>query len=397
MYYRVSKSAIQKLLFFALCGAGIFCLFFFVSMRSYAATCDKVTWNTPIEKDTTAHIFTLSGTVANCSGNRHLRLQLQFVRTQADQSPIDNLVRLTTNSGGTFSTDVPFLYTSSWRLILYDEDATDAIILTDNGQKFSTISVTPGGSSSPQATPDPNAAPAPQIACNTTFSYDGDQDLLSCPQSCPNLIPLQGNNYQCSTQGLTNLPLETTDVKIVLRPKSDVKDTYIVNQAFATYLNSSASVGTSTSAGNTDLPPNDNTCSGHYDFTKWPNLSQLKNFGDPACTIDEAKERDALYAMLRQLDPTYADDWFNTIIPCETGGTYSPNSYNGSSPAQGAYGLFQMGGSGKNGTVATTNGNQYDIGDVVWQKQVENAISYNKSLMQTGRDFQYWECAEYLW
>lgn len=340
-------------------------LFFFITLallfvtlsqqRTQAATCDTITWNTPLEN--TTNIFTLSGTIANCPGTRHVRVKIQYQRTDNSDQPT-TLMTPVTVTGGALSTDVPFTYPVTIILTLYDVDNTDSVIVNPNcntvpdnlksNSKCNWLyytSITPG-KTVPGTTPS-----APAITCNNSFSFTGDQSLLVCPKDCPTLINLQGTNYQCSTQNLTNLSLATADVRLSLKPKSDAKDTYIVNQAYATYLGSSGSTTTTTPGSGADIPPNDNTCNGHYIFGEWPNISQLKNFGDPECTMDEPKERDNLYAMLQQLDPSHVDDWFNNIIPCETGHTYSPNSFKGDSPASGAYGLFQMGGSGQGGTI----------------------------------------------
>ncbi len=131
-----------------------------------------------------------------------------------------------------------------------------------------------------------------------------------------------------------------------------------------------------------NVPPNNNTCPGTHDYVL---NNPLGNFGDPECNFSITD----LTEYLEQIDPTNVADWL-TIILDESGN--NPNSwltgdpsalYHSPDPA-GAWGLFQMG-RGKNG--------QYDHGDVVWQLQVYNAVSYNNYLISIGIPFCYWEAA----
>lgn len=234
----------------------------FSQQQTHAATCDTITWNTPTEN--TSNIFTLSGTIANCQGPRRVRIKIQYQRIDNSDQPTSLTTEPITITDGKLTTDVPFTYPVTIILTLYDVDNTDAVIVNPNcntvpdnlknNSKCNWVyytSVTPG-KTSPGTTPPTG----PAITCNTSFSYTGDQSLLVCPKDCPSLINLQGTNYQCSTQNLTNLPLATTDLRISLRPKSDAKDTYIVNQAYATYIgqgDGSSPTSTGTTNGGTDF------------------------------------------------------------------------------------------------------------------------------------------------
>lgn len=231
----------------------------FSQQKTHAATCDTIAWNTPVEN--TTNIFTLSGTIANCPGTRRVRIKIQYQRTDNSDKPTSLLTEPITVTDGKLTTDVPFTYPVTVNLTLYDIDNTDSVIVNpncntvpDNLKNNSKcnwvyyVSVTPGKVASG------NTPTAPAITCNTSFSFAGDQSLLVCPKDCPNLINLQGTNYQCSTQNLTNLPLATTDLRISLRPKSDTKNTYIVNQAYAMYLNDPSS-GSGSTPGSTGSPP----------------------------------------------------------------------------------------------------------------------------------------------
>ncbi|KKQ66901.1 MAG: hypothetical protein US86_C0002G0018 [Candidatus Daviesbacteria bacterium GW2011_GWA2_38_24] len=125
--------------------------------------------------------------------------------------------------------------------------------------------------------------------------------------------------------------------------------------------------------------PSTNDCSSKYTTEILKNPLNI-NYGDPVCSFT----KDDLYKLLKQQDPQNADFWFVKVIPCES--TYSPNAYNpGAVDTTGAWGLFQMG-RGKNGV--------YDHGDVVWQQQISNAITYNNNVLAPiGRKWQYWHCA----
>lgn len=135
--------------------------------------------------------------------------------------------------------------------------------------------------------------------------------------------------------------------------------------------------------------PNDNDCNGKYSPADIWLRSPLRNFGDPACSMT----KDGLAQLLKQLDPEYAYWWFNELITCESVPDYNPNSYSsweelGSYPEtdrSGVWGLFSMG-RGKNG--------QYDRGDVPWQQQVNNAITYKNNRAEAGLNpFSYWACS----
>lgn len=132
-------------------------------------------------------------------------------------------------------------------------------------------------------------------------------------------------------------------------------------------------------------PPNSDDCAGKYtsQFKSNPN-SNNKNFGDPTCTYSD----DDLYAYLTILDPDQAPFWW-LLVDCES--TYRPNIVNISAEDKaGAWGLFQMG-RGKNGLL--------DHGDVLWIKQISNAIDYKNSLENGPAKYRfrgeesYWHCA----
>jgi hypothetical protein len=140
-----------------------------------------------------------------------------------------------------------------------------------------------------------------------------------------------------------------------------------------------------------------NDCNGRYDLSVLPNN---ENFGDPQCTFNytDLNEREKLFTILKNLDPEHATDWFVNIVSCESG--YNPNAYNGNSTSgKGAYGLFQMNPAPRVniGRTGATGPQIYDIGDVVWNQQADNAVHYNEYLIKSGKQFCYWECAKRLW
>lgn len=148
---------------------------------------------------------------------------------------------------------------------------------------------------------------------------------------------------------------------------------------------------------NSSNNPNDNDCNGKYRWNIKNNKFLPKNFGDPECAIDEFKERNEIYKLLKELDPSNADFWFLEIIPRES--SYNPNAWgcigwNGticalSPEPNGAWGLLQMRSAdppGKRGTGTTR-------GDVEWRDQIVNAVSHNKSITRAGLTFRYWGAA----
>lgn len=148
-----------------------------------------------------------------------------------------------------------------------------------------------------------------------------------------------------------------------------------------------------------DEVPNDNTCSGVY---APPNTYSIdknplhKNFGDPSCTLAQLADRDKLYTVLQQQDPTEAAFWF-WMAECEA--SYIANAYTGDSPANGAWGLYQMGASvnGPGNSGPGKDGKVYDRGDVAWPKQVSNAVNHKNLRESQGKRFHsgqsYWQCA----
>lgn len=202
----------------------------------------------------------------------------------------------------------------------------------------------------------------------------------------------------------------TKTLSITLLADSNLKDTYLVNQATAELVGASSpdtAANTTTSSlpaltGNTT--PNTTTCGGKYTLNGGEHNGQ--NFGDPTCELAQATTTpfSAFYPVdptprtrtgniqallktdLNQLDPANADKW-QGIALCESG--YDPNAVADAVNST-AYGLFQMaGGSVGNG--------RYDKGDVQWRAQTSNAIDYNnKVLRPLGLTWKYWECAKWL-
>ncbi len=138
--------------------------------------------------------------------------------------------------------------------------------------------------------------------------------------------------------------------------------------------------------------PSNNTCNGKYreimttlkkDFPQ----SSATNFGDPLCTYSEAK----LNRVIEQTEANVANqNMWKSIAKCETN---TPNGY-GRNGAGGSWGKFQMRRSFPNPFKIWTQAD--DRGDVTWQKQVENAVSYNNSLARDGKNFSYWGTARCL-
>lgn len=131
--------------------------------------------------------------------------------------------------------------------------------------------------------------------------------------------------------------------------------------------------------------PTASNCGGIYNPTKNPLNA---NFGDPACTFN----RNDFHKKLKELDPTQADIWYQ-IASCETGGTYDSNAFNPVSTSGTAWGLFQMGHEAyPQYNIPRQMNTQYDRGDVEWNTQASNAVTYNR---QIGGSFAYWACSPF--
>ncbi|GEM_PF-4340496 len=200
------------------------------------------------------------------------------------------------------------------------------------------------------------------------------------------------DNFQPSGGTTKNFSFSLT-----VRPTQN--DIQVVNQASADVVGSPT--GNPPSNG-TPIPintgtPNANTCNGVYNL----NLNPMRmNFGDPACELAQSSRtpytingrtatavtpQQLLVNLVQQLDLTNARYWIG-ISYCESG--FNPNIANlNSTSGKGAFGLFQMNPTGRG------NG-PYDTGDVQWQQQTNNAISYNNSVLRPfGLTWRYWACA----
>lgn len=171
--------------------------------------------------------------------------------------------------------------------------------------------------------------------------------------------------------------------------------------------------GTSEEAAASFTPANANNCNGKYDFSKWPNASPLKNFGDPNCNFTKDKLYEQLLSnrdgnkVVTNFPPlngaTFAEVWFKYIIPYEATSAFTPNAFAGGDiPEQcaldcgGAWGLFQMGSSNPAGQPPTVPGSKngiYDRGDLNWEIQVQKANDYNTIHLPASRIWCYWRHA----
>lgn len=184
-------------------------------------------------------------------------------------------------------------------------------------------------------------------------------------------------NTAFTLDGTTILwPMTQNKQTIVFFLKPTQVDTTVSNRVYAKTISTPGSSGPGAS-------PTTESCGGKYNLAENPIGS---NFGDPDCKFN----KDDLYSRLQSLDPTNADGWYFNLVYCETGGTYNPNAFNPVSTSGTAWGLFQMGHEEyPSFGISKQMNNQYDRGDVSWQIQASNAVSYNK---QRGDDFAYWGC-----
>jgi uncharacterized repeat protein (TIGR01451 family) len=202
--------------------------------------------------------------------------------------------------------------------------------------------------------------------------------LPTDPTPSDEILALEQGVYQNNTvtwkiNGV--LPERPVALSLVITPRAETNNTWVMNQATVSYTESRPLV----TAGEGNIPPTQENCNGKY-----PLNNPIGNFGDPTCKYTP----DDLYSLLQQIDPINAKYWFDVVVKCES--SYSPNAHAdhaivGTPDAGGAWGLFQMG-RGKNG--------QYDHGDVVWNLQTTNAVNYNNNLATKWR---YWACARSRW
>lgn len=188
------------------------------------------------------------------------------------------------------------------------------------------------------------------------------------------------------TKDMTN-PQDAT-VSLTVKVNSGVSNTKIINVASATSEEQTAVAGAYVS------PADINSCSGKYaSYISGRNNLLPKNYGDPQCSFT----KDKLYAFLMQQEnrnTKFVNYWFYDIIPGESG--YNPNAFappvgeQARIDAGGAWGLFQMGSSTPPGSQPPAPGKNgpYDRGDVNWEVQATNAITYNRTKLQC--DFWYW-------
>lgn len=137
-----------------------------------------------------------------------------------------------------------------------------------------------------------------------------------------------------------------------------------------------------------DSRPTSNTCNKYGGImgtikTDFPTISD-RNYGDPVCSYTPAK-----FKRVIEDTETNRENWnfWNDIADCESG---SPNGYTKNSIG-GSWGKFQMRRSFPNPFKPWTQTD--DRGDVVWQKQIVNAVSYNNSLKAKSDNFGYWGTA----
>jgi hypothetical protein len=140
-----------------------------------------------------------------------------------------------------------------------------------------------------------------------------------------------------------------------------------------------------------------NTCQGKYSSVmkdlslSWPEMGGYTNFADPLCTYTPAKFKQVLEATEQKKDniPFWADI-VRTEAAIMTVGGLRNSEGKIINHTNGPFGKFQMGRStppGKKWSQVSARG------DVTWQKQIENAVGYNKTLAKNGNNFGYWGTA----
>lgn len=196
---------------------------------------------------------------------------------------------------------------------------------------------------------------------------------------------------------LQNSLLSNVSSILSLKLKATANNSFLINQAEGTVMGEGLPPGDGggpPAEGYIPPQPETNNCGGKYDFSKWPELNSVGNFGDPQCNF--SKESLGNLINVKEPNPEYANIWFNIIVPGEAV-NYSPNTHappsSGTPDAGGAWGLYQMGSSkppppGQPPPAPGNNG-IYDRGDVNWELQTTNAIAYWKLIHCNF--WSYWE------
>lgn len=236
------------------------------------------------------------------------------------------------------------------------------------------------------------------ILYDIEVAYSGDEKItISDPLSNLDQARTPNSNSRQSGNTITWLIEENTPHRIegklrrftfslVAYPTND--NITIKNQVFAT----SAGTPTPTGGGGEETPTANmctslNTPAALYTNRYTGNAVTNVNFGDPTCDFagNLAQRTDRLGQELNRLDPTNKSKW---LVIAEGESTLSPNAANPVSTSGTAWGLYQMNPASKRAP------SPYDKGDVVWRKQIENAINYNnKELKPKGWTFCYWAVA----
>lgn len=142
-----------------------------------------------------------------------------------------------------------------------------------------------------------------------------------------------------------------------------------------------------TGGGATNIPPSTDTCQGKLPtdlpFSSYAYylgiLPKHQNFGDPKCDFTLSGLTTAINTY--ETNSERQKCYYFIIARYES--DYNANAYLAASTSGlGAYGLFQMnpGSAGRQST--------YDVGDVYWGLQTQNAIKHNQL---SGNDYSYWD------
>ncbi len=223
-----------------------------------------------------------------------------------------------------------------------------------------------------------------EILYTLTIKYNGTgtADVLitdPLPQNADFISATDGGELENGTVKWTLPALPSNQTYTVqMRVRATMDNIWLQNTAEASVISSNQGPTFTTPTRGGTNPATPDNCGGKYNLN-----NPIGNFGDPLCNFT----KDELYNALKNIDPNEADYWFYTVVPCES--SYNPNAYFASSPAAGAYGLFQMG-SGLGGVT--------DSGNTEWIHQVNNAVAHSRVLRgKSINPWTYWQCAEGRW
>lgn len=192
------------------------CIFSHAKQQVFAASCDSLESLTGSKGTDTTYVFT--GKLTNCASSDGLSLF-----AQKEQETITRIAFKTDASGLFKVENVSFPSPGRW-----------GIAIMNGGTVVNSSNI---------LYIDVSEQEQKELACGDKTPTPNDP---ACPSTCP--ATLTGELWVCQDPALIPVlgDMQSSSVKIILRPKPGIKDTYIVNQAFASIDGSAPSSGGNT-------------------------------------------------------------------------------------------------------------------------------------------------------